>query len=85
MSNYDKLRGKRAHAVNATLYSASNPFVFPNGGFIVAVSAGTVNMEFEDGTTLLYSMGAKEVVNWVRVKKIIGGTAADCIAVHLAS
>lgn len=85
MSNYDKLRGKRAEIIDASAFSVGTPYTFANGGFFRAnAGGGTVIVEFFDGSTETLSVSANELVDYLVVKKIIGGTATSITAIHLA-
>lgn len=85
MAIYDKLRGKRAEgSVDCTALSVSNPYKFGNGGFVKVVSAGTIAVICQDGTPFTYTATAGELVDWLIIKEIVGGTSTEVIAIHLA-
>lgn len=85
MSNFDKLRGKRAELIDPSSFTASAPYTFKNGGFWKTnAGGGTVIVEFFDGSIGTITTQANELVDYIVVGKIIGGTATDVLAIHLA-
>ena len=63
------LIGNRGEVINPSTLSAAG-YVFPNAGFYKALAAGTMVVEFEDGSTMTQTVVVGEIVNWLRIKKI---------------
>jgi len=62
---------------------STTEYIFPNAGFFRARGTGDMDVEFENGTTMtIVGLTAGELVNWLRIKKILDTSTVTSAEVY---